>query len=164
MREIFGLPSLDSGSHQPGSGKACIMEYVSVLAGESFTDAPACTHPVLAHLSRRVFDMMSNDEARYTMVPYIGRLFGTTPPVDAAERKQLAMTLAKVGVDWAHKSATDPDRDQKTPDRRLLDLFVAVLDAYDVATGRVESEYYTLTESDLDKFRAAGLAVTGSVG
>lgn len=159
----FGLPSLSKGSHPAGSGEACIMEYVSVLSGENFTDAPACTHPVLAHLSRRTFDMMSSNEARYTMVPYIGRLFGTTPPQDAAERKQLAAALAKSGVEWAQKSAADPKRDEQTPDQRLLSLFVTVLDAYDAHTGRQPEQFYKLTNDDLKKFEAAGLAVTGSI-
>lgn len=164
MTEVpFGLPSLDQGSHSANSGQACIMEYVSVMSGEDFTDAPACTHPVLGHLSRRVFDMMSSNEARYTMVPFIGRLFGTVPPEDAAERKVLAAKLAEAGVEWAQTSAADPNRDEQTPDERLLSLFVHVLDAYDDATGRTETQYYTLTDADLKKFEDAGLAVTGSV-
>jgi hypothetical protein len=164
MTEVpFGLPSLDKGSHPEGSGQACIMEYVSVLAGESFSDSPACTHPVLGHLSRRVFDMMSSNEARYTMVPAIGRLFGTTPPADAAQRKELALAMAKAGVEWAKASAADPNRDQQTPDQRLLSLFETILDAYDTFTGRTPEQFYTLTNADLKKFELAGLAVTGTV-
>ena len=164
MTEVpFGLPSLDAGAHSPDSGKACIMEYVSVLNGDKFTDAPSCTHPVLAHLSRRVFDMMSDNDARYTMVPFIGRLFGTTPPEDPAERKQLAATLAEAGVKWAQASAADPNRNDQTPDQRLLDLFTTVLDAYDTFTGRTDEQYYKLTNADLKKFEAAGLSVTGSI-
>jgi hypothetical protein len=161
MTEVpFGLPSLSKGAHPAGSGQACIMEYVSVLSGESFSDAPACTHPVLAHLSRRTFDMMTTDEQRYTMAPYIGRLFGTTPPSDPAERKALALALAKGGVEFAKKSAADPKRSGTTPDQRLLGLFVAVLDAYDAFTGR--TAFYKLTDDDLQKFRDAGLAVSAS--
>lgn len=159
----FGLPSLDAGSHSPDSGKACIMEYVSVLSGEQFSDAPACTHPVLAHLSRRVFDMLSANDQRYLMVPYIGRLFGTTPPADAGERKALAVALAKFAVEFAQKSAIDPDRDQTTPDARLLNLFGAMLDKYDELTGRTPEQYYKLTNADLEKFKSVGLAVTGSL-
>lgn len=161
----FGLPSLDKGSHPQGpqGGQACIMEYVSILAGEAFSDRPACTHPVLAHLSRRTFDMMSTNDARYTMVPFIGRLFGTTPPTDPAERKRIAAGLAKAGVEWAQKSAVDPKRNEQTPDQRLLSLFVAVLDAYDTLAGRTESQFYKMTQKDLDEFQRVGLAVTGSI-
>jgi hypothetical protein len=162
MTEVpFGLPSLSKGAHPAGSGEACIMEYVSILAGETFSDAPACTHPVLAHMSRRVFDMMTTDEQRFTMAPFIGRLFGTTPPADPAERKALALALAKGGVEYAKASAADPNRSSTTPDQRLLGLFVATLDAYDEFTGR--TSFYKLTDADLQKFRDAGLSVSGSV-
>jgi hypothetical protein len=161
MTEVpFGLPSLSKGAHKAGTGEACIMEYVSVLSGESFSDAPACTHPVLAHLSRRVFDMMTTDEQRFTMAPYIGRLFGTQPPADPAERKALALALAKAGVEYAKTSAADPNRAETTADQRLLGLFVAVLDAYDEFTGR--TSFYKLTDADLQKFKDAGLSVSGS--
>jgi hypothetical protein len=36
------------------------MEYASVLAGESWSDHPACTHPALASLARLVNDCSSN--------------------------------------------------------------------------------------------------------
>jgi hypothetical protein len=36
------------------------MEYASVLAGESWSDHPACTHPALASLARLVNDCTSN--------------------------------------------------------------------------------------------------------
>lgn len=54
-----GLPLLSAGAHRDGSG-ACLMEYTSVLAGQPFTDRPACTHPVLAHLARRVNDLVDD--------------------------------------------------------------------------------------------------------
>ena len=37
------------------------MEYVSVLAGERFSDRPSCTAPVLAWLAQRVNDAVSDD-------------------------------------------------------------------------------------------------------
>jgi len=39
------LPVLSHGSHTSPKEGACVMEYVSVLAGEPWTDRPACTHP-----------------------------------------------------------------------------------------------------------------------
>ncbi|HWU22742.1 MAG TPA: hypothetical protein VN088_14500 [Nocardioides sp.] len=38
-----GLPTLSRGSHLVDEGRACVMEYVSVLAGERWSDRPACT-------------------------------------------------------------------------------------------------------------------------
>jgi hypothetical protein len=51
------------------------MEYASLLAGEQWTDAPACTHPVLAALARGVNDVTS-DAARQQLVPLVPRVVG----------------------------------------------------------------------------------------
>jgi hypothetical protein len=141
MEAPFSTPGVDAGADAPGEGKACGMERVFVLSGEALADPPACIHPVLIHLSRRVFDMMSTNDGRHSMTPYIGRLCGTTPPDDEAKRRYLAVGLAKAGVDWAQASAGDPERDRLTPDERLLALFSSVLDAYDALTGRTEAQY-----------------------
>lgn len=68
-----GLPTLSRGSHAQGSGFACIMEYVSVLAGETFSDHPKCTNPYVAACAREINDHMQ-DEDRHLLVPLIGRL------------------------------------------------------------------------------------------
>ncbi len=70
------LPSLSVGAHDADSGEACVMEYVSVLAGEPWSDRPECTHPVLAHEARTVNDLL-DDVDRPRLVPLVGRLFGT---------------------------------------------------------------------------------------
>src|SRR6476469_1587291 len=45
------LPLLQRGHHRRPEDGACVMEYVSVLAGGKFTDHPRCTHPALATLA-----------------------------------------------------------------------------------------------------------------
>ena len=71
------LPTLSAGSHDADHGEACVMEYVSLLAGEEWSDRPECTHPLLAHEARTTNDLLrESDRAR--LVPLIGRLFGTT--------------------------------------------------------------------------------------
>ena len=42
---------------------ACFMEYASYLAGEDWSDHPACTHPLLAAIARHVNDC-TTDAAR----------------------------------------------------------------------------------------------------
>src|SRR5699024_8167991 len=54
-----GLPVLSCGKHNDPRDGACLMEYVSVLAGERFTDRPDCADPLLAHLARMVNDATS---------------------------------------------------------------------------------------------------------
>ncbi len=88
-----GLPTLSAGAHKPGDGKACVMELVSFLAGESWTDSPECTHPVLARMAQVVNDRLPDDE-RHLLVPLIGRLFGTAPTGTDHERKVLSVRLA----------------------------------------------------------------------
>lgn len=71
-----GLPTLTAGAHDADAGEACVMEYVSVLAGEPWSDRPECTHPLLAHEARTANDLAS-DRDRHRLVPLVGRLFGT---------------------------------------------------------------------------------------
>jgi hypothetical protein len=71
------LPTLSHGAHDADAGEACVMEYVSLLAGEEWSDRPECTHPILAHEARTTNDLLL-DHDRPRLVPLVGRLFGTT--------------------------------------------------------------------------------------
>ena len=75
------LPTLSAGAHDEDAGEACVMEYVSLLAGEPWSDRPDCTHPLLAQEARMVNDLLL-DADRSRLVPLIGRLFGTTEDSD----------------------------------------------------------------------------------
>lgn len=87
------LPTLSAGSHDAEHGEACVMEYVSLLAGEEWSDRPECTHPMLAHEARTTNDLL-RDSDRSRLVPLIGRLFGTTE--DSPEiRARLRITQAR---------------------------------------------------------------------
>jgi|SRR5690625_1339506 len=55
------LPMLARGKHRHPRRGACFMELASFLAGERWSDRPACTHPLLAHLARLVNDLTSDD-------------------------------------------------------------------------------------------------------
>lgn len=50
---------LDLGAHLSPETGSCLMEAVSVFAGEPWSDAPACTHPLVGHLARLVNDTSS---------------------------------------------------------------------------------------------------------
>jgi hypothetical protein len=71
------LPVLGRGAHLRPEWGACLMEYVSVLAGERFGDAPRCTHPALAALARRVNDRMDDEAARTRLGLLAPHLIGT---------------------------------------------------------------------------------------
>ena len=48
---------LDPGHDDPGAGR-CLMEHVSMLAGEAFRAWPRCTHPAVATLATQVEDRL----------------------------------------------------------------------------------------------------------
>lgn len=70
------MPVLSAGGHTDPSKGACVMEYISLLAGEAWSDEPACTHPMLSAIARAVNDQMCG-EHRPLLIPLIPRLMGT---------------------------------------------------------------------------------------
>jgi hypothetical protein len=66
-------PFLGVGSHLTSDDGACLMELVSVAAGEPWCDDPACTHPLLSHVARRVNDATS-DHRRADLARFIPAL------------------------------------------------------------------------------------------
>lgn len=80
------LPTLSRGAHSEGSGYACIMEYISVLAGEAWSDHPKAVMEVLATAARCVNDSME-DKDRHLLVPIITRLLGTGMTKDTDRTK-----------------------------------------------------------------------------
>ena len=103
------LPVLSAGAHSDPRDGACVMEYVSLLAGEPFRDTPACTHPVLACAAQVVNDRLPDAE-RHRLVPLIGRLFGTAPTGSDLDRQVLSVTLLAY-VDELRERARKPVRD-----------------------------------------------------
>lgn len=100
------LPTLAAGSHDKEQGEACVMEYVSLLAGEQWTDRPECTHPLLAHEARTANDLL-RDGDRSRLVPLIGRLFGTTD--DSPElRARLRIAQARQVLPLVEPTARGP--------------------------------------------------------
>ncbi|MDT7714787.1 MAG: hypothetical protein QOH09_779 [Pseudonocardiales bacterium] len=76
-RRPDGLPMLDRGGHRSPDQGACLMEYVSVLAGTRFSDHPRCTHPALAQLARVVNDEVVDPAARSRLAVLAPDLIGT---------------------------------------------------------------------------------------
>jgi hypothetical protein len=70
---------LGRGSHEPPSNglvNACVMEAVSYVAGEPFSDRPECASPVITSFLVSWNDSM-DDVDRQMLKPYIVRLVGT---------------------------------------------------------------------------------------
>jgi hypothetical protein len=68
---------LSRGKHRSPRKGACFMEFASYLAGERWSDHPACTHPLLASVARHVNDYTS-DGARPRLAELIPSVIGLT--------------------------------------------------------------------------------------
>jgi hypothetical protein len=71
------LPILSPSKHRNPRTGACFMELASLLAGERWSDHPACTHPLLAALARQVNDHTS-DAGRPRLAELIPSVIGLT--------------------------------------------------------------------------------------
>jgi hypothetical protein len=92
------LPLLSRGKHRNPRKGACFMELASVLAGERWSDHPACTHPLLAAVARDVNDHTS-DARRQRLAPLIPSVIGLTgddPRVDVRIALRCATTALPV--------------------------------------------------------------------
>lgn len=78
------MPVLSRGNHfNPASG-ACVMEMVSVLAGEEFSDNPQCVDSYLRNSAINVNDFVSDDN-RAKIALMVPRFIGTrkgNPSID----------------------------------------------------------------------------------
>ena len=74
------MPVLSRGKHRNPRRGACFMEFASFLAGERWSDHPACTHPSLAALARLVNDWTS-DTNRPRLAHLVPSVIGLTSPV-----------------------------------------------------------------------------------
>jgi hypothetical protein len=71
------LPMLSRGKHRSPRKGACFMEFASLLAGERWSDHPACTHPLLAAVARHVNDY-TTDAGRSRLAGLIPSVIGLT--------------------------------------------------------------------------------------
>lgn len=88
------VPVLSRGRHRRPRQGACFMEFASYLAGERWSDHPACTHPLLAFLARGVNDFTS-DRGRQSLavlIPEVVGLDDDSIALDAAISLRAAVT------------------------------------------------------------------------
>lgn len=74
----LAVPVLSRGKHRNPRKGACFMEFASYLAGEPWSDHPACTHPLLAGVARDVNDC-TTDSGRSRLAPLIPSVIGLVP-------------------------------------------------------------------------------------
>ena len=94
------IPVLARGKHRSPRSGACFMELASYLAGERWSDHPACTHPLLATVARSVNDHTS-DAGRprlAALIPSVIGLAGDDPHIDARIALHSARTALPVAA------------------------------------------------------------------
>jgi hypothetical protein len=92
------LPILSRGKHRNPRKGACFMELASHLAGERWSDHPACTHPLLAEAARQINDH-TTDAGRQRLAVMVPSVIGLTtddPHVDALIALRCARTALPV--------------------------------------------------------------------
>lgn len=149
-----GLPVLARGRHQDPHEGSCVMEYVSVLAGEPYSDRPRCTPPALTWLAQRVNDGLS-DPARMELVlraPLLARRTAVDPT--ALVLDALIREAAASGLDgyWFDRGRRRLDRGAASwwrPGARmcLLEVYVA-FDRYLVERDDGERDRHLLAVLD----------------
>jgi hypothetical protein len=138
-----GVPVLSRGKHRSPRRGACFMEFASFLAGDPWSDHPACTHPLLAQVARLVNDLIS-DEGRQELVPLIPSVVGrhgddrtsVTLPVAVTAAAILAVPepnqrVLAAGLQSAHQVCTEAGPG-------LADTALRARAALDLVPGAVE--------------------------
>jgi hypothetical protein len=145
------LPVLSRGKHRNPRKGACFMEFASYLAGERWSDHPACTHPLLARLARLINDYTSDAERQHLvgLVPSVVGLTSddvrvdlrialraavTALPVVAEERQRTMALTAIVANRLLAMVEGRPDTELEESSRRALaDVPLATRWAYEQA-------------------------------
>jgi hypothetical protein len=97
--ERIARHSLKSGGHSPntpnGEFNACVMEAVSWVAGEPWSDAPQCACPVITAFMVSWNDSLPNDAERDRLLkPLIALIVGTRSTPEIEQRRSL------MAADW----------------------------------------------------------------
>ena len=145
------LPVISRGRHLEPEDGGCIMEIASLLAGERWSDAPRCTHPLLAAVARLVNDEVG-DEARQQLLQLVPELVGAVGD-GPATAPAIVRTCARVGLTidpgsrrLRHALTVAEDRMRHLPDTHWRD----VLYTYGPATHAVVRTIDTIVRRDHD--------------
>lgn len=126
------VPILSAGRHRSPKHGACFMEFASFLAGERWSDHPACTHPLLAALARDVNDV-TTDASRDRLMPLVSRVIGLhgddprIPSVIAMRAAAHALPVASLERQRALASGMLAMLDER-PDEKLATLADSVFE------------------------------------
>ena len=84
---------LRKGAHSEDSGEMCVMEAVAFVAGEPWSDHPACASNIIGAFMRSWNDLL-DDEGRQKLKPYVTKLVGSKAPKTVENKR------AWLATDW----------------------------------------------------------------
>jgi len=79
--------TLNNGGHVSPEQGHCLLEVVSMFAGESFSDKPQCVDPILRSFGISWNDGMRSDAERAQLKQYIVRLVGTNKGPELSQKR-----------------------------------------------------------------------------
>jgi hypothetical protein len=91
---------LAPGAHRDINDGACLLEVVSYVAGEPWSDHPECVCPVLGRFGRAWNDALDEETRNRILKPFIPKLIGTRSTPDVQDRR------AFMAADWAVRTYT----------------------------------------------------------
>ena len=95
------IVALQHGAHDASSEQMCVMEAVSWVAGEPWSDHPQCVCPVIGAFMRSWNDSLPTDEDRTRLLkPLIPKLINTRGG------KDLEIRRATMAADWLIRTHT----------------------------------------------------------
>ena len=120
--------ALTPGTHLTPDDGACLMEVVSHLAGEQWSDEPRATLPLLAHLARLVNDAMTPG-GRQSLLALAPRLTGLASAGPSIQPRIAAMVSGAAlewhpspVLAWMHRAALRHVALAEQPERPLAGL------------------------------------------
>ena len=100
------MPVLSRGRHRGPARGACFLEYTALLAGEPFSDHPACVDGELAAVLRHANDRLSDDD-RFRLTPLLGRAIGLVVPEPAGTPRRRRSGRRSGGADASTSAVHD---------------------------------------------------------
>lgn len=89
--KLAAVTTLAKGAHEADSGAMCAMEAVAYIAGEPWSDAPACASPVVASFMRLWNDALPDADRTRLLLPLVPEIVGTrTTDADDVTRGWMA--------------------------------------------------------------------------
>ena len=169
LRPLPDTITIHKGCHEPGDPSkgdpACLLELVSWVAGEPWSDHPECVSPILGAFGRQLNDRLP-DTKRQQLRPLIPRLVGTAGDGHDEARGYLALDwlIRTCTPAWLDLAGLSVEADELRGLRRIVDLAAAqsagpvVRQARDRAAAGWNAAWNTARDAPWDWDAARGAA------